>query len=588
VPAAPIPANEPARLAALRRYMLLDTLPEPEFDRVTALAARMFDVPIALVSLVDADRQWFKSCVGLADSETSRDLAFCAHALFDPAPLVVTDARLDPRFASNPYVIGEPHVRFYAGAPLMTPDGFALGTLCVIDQKPRTLDSPQLANLAALAALVVDLVEARLGFRAREMFEQVAELSPDVIYVFDLVTKRNVYGNREMTELLGYAPGSAGSHLLGRALHPDDASASAAHFERFATLADGASIELVFRVRDATGAYRLFRARETVFERDAAGRPIKTLGVASDITAERRAEKALRAKTRLLEAILASAGEAILAADEHGAITLHNRAAVEILGAGVTLPDAAMRHEQYGVYDLDGTRLPREELPLACAIRGVATDGRELMVRRSNAPGHRYLLASGRPLVDDDGAHIGGVVTFRDVTALKTAQHALAELAVTDELTGLPNKRALRERLDQLAREGTRGRRFAVVIADVDHFKRVNDVHGHQVGDQVLAGVGAVLKASIRATDFVGRYGGEEFVVLYTDVDEDIAAGLADKLRRAIAAIEQPLRITASFGVCSNTGELAGDANGLLEAADAALYRAKHAGRDRVIAHHQR
>ncbi|CAN5916339.1 hypothetical protein BH11MYX2_BH11MYX2_00730 [soil metagenome] len=568
--------------------MLLDTIPEPELDRITALAAKLFDVPIALVSLVDSDRQWFKSCIGLDATQTPRDVAFCAHALFDVQPLVVPDALQDVRFAYNPLVTGAPFIRFYAGAPLMTREGFALGTLCVIDTKPRQLTREQLDVLTSLSQVVVDLVEARLGFRSREMFEKVAELSPNVMYLFDLADKKNVFANRRFVELVGYPPANDGAKLVERIFHPEDAQSAELHFKRMLTLADGEVAQLRFRVKAANGEYRLFEASETVFERDASGTPCKSLGVANDVTALKRSQDEARAKTRLLEAVLRNAGEGILAVDQAGQITLSNKAAHEILGIGDAIRTPAERQAAYRVFDLDGeTEIPSADLPLGRALRGEVTEGRELILRRRVPPSSRYLITTGRPMIDEHGASIGGVITFRDVTQLKKAQHALADLAVTDDLTSLPNKRALRERLSTLAREGGRGRKFAVVVSDVDYFKNVNDTYGHKTGDDVLAIVGQTLRASVRSTDFVARYGGEEFVVLYTDVDEDVGATLAEKLRAAIAAIEQPVKITASFGVCANTGDFVSDGEGLMKAADSALYRAKHAGRDRVVRYHQ-
>lgn len=581
---APKPANELDRLAALRRYMLLDTVPEPEFDRITALAARLFDVPISLVSLVDADRQWFKSCIGISATETDRDVAFCAYALLDRDPLVVPDTLEDPRFADNPFVTGEPMVRFYAGAPLLTPEGFALGTLCLIDRRPRQLSRAEIEVLRGLAGVVVDLVEARLGYRAREMFERLAHLTPNVMYLFDLGSRRNVFGNRAMEELLGYPIDSAGSDVLGRSVHPGDLAGIDMHVARMRQLPDGEVVELTFRVRDASGAYRVFHARESVFERNPAGRPTKTLGIANDITELLRAQRTAHDKTTLLETVLRSAGEGIVAADTSGKVTLYNAAAEAILGLPVGTTEVGSRPRDYVVCELDGaTEIPLADLPLARALRGEITEGREMMVRSRAMPSGRYVISTGRPLVGEDGAPTGGVVTFRDVTPLKRAQHALAELAVTDELTGIANKRALRERMTQLAREGARGRRFAVVVADIDHFKAVNDTHGHAIGDLVLAAFARKLKASVRATDFVARYGGEEFVVLYVDVDTPTAARLAEALRAAVATIAAPVAVTASFGVCVNGGELAGDAEGLIEAADQALYRAKREGRDRVV-----
>ena len=162
MPTAPIPANEVERLAALYRYRILDTPPEAAFDRITMLAARLFDIPIALVSLVDKSRAWFKSCHGFNLSEVPRDATICSFALLYEQVLVVPDTRQDERFACNPFVQSEPGVRFYAGAPLVTHDGFNLGTLCLLDSQPRdALSAEQQTILADLAAMVVDELELR-------------------------------------------------------------------------------------------------------------------------------------------------------------------------------------------------------------------------------------------------------------------------------------------------------------------------------------------------------------------------------------------------------------------------------------------
>jgi GAF domain-containing protein len=152
---APIPENEAERLAALHRLLLLDTPPEERFDRIVAFAAEEFDVPIALISLVDGDRQWFKARTGLGVCQTPRSSSFCGHAILARDVLVVPDARLDERFFDNPMVVGEPHIRFYAGAPIELEDGHRLGTLCLIDTAPRTLDPLGLAILGTLRDLVV-------------------------------------------------------------------------------------------------------------------------------------------------------------------------------------------------------------------------------------------------------------------------------------------------------------------------------------------------------------------------------------------------------------------------------------------------
>lgn len=152
----PLPRNEAKRLEALRSLLILDTPPEERFDRISAFAAKEFDVPIALVSLVDSDRQWFKSNFGLLECETSRDVSFCGHAILKSQTLVVPDALLDPRFFDNPLVTDPPHIRFYAGAGLRLPYGQVVGTLCIMDHKPRNFDRLDIAILNGLRDLVVD------------------------------------------------------------------------------------------------------------------------------------------------------------------------------------------------------------------------------------------------------------------------------------------------------------------------------------------------------------------------------------------------------------------------------------------------
>lgn len=154
-----LPPDEQERLAALRAFRILDTSADAAFDDLTRLTAAVCATPIALVSLIDEHRQWFKSRVGLAATETSRDVAFCAHAILGDAPLVVENATADVRFRDNPLVRGEPHIRFYAGAPLVDVGGHKLGTLCVIDRLPRSFGDSQVEMLAGLSRQVMHLIE---------------------------------------------------------------------------------------------------------------------------------------------------------------------------------------------------------------------------------------------------------------------------------------------------------------------------------------------------------------------------------------------------------------------------------------------
>jgi diguanylate cyclase (GGDEF)-like protein len=158
-----VPSNEAARLTALQEYQILDTPPEPTYDDITRLASQICGTPISLVTLLDQNRQWFKSNVGLEGIlQTPRDIAFCARAILEPDEItIVPDAKRDARFAAHPLVVGEPRIRFYAGAPLVTPNGEALGTLCVLDKQPRQLTQEQQESLRALANLVMTQMELR-------------------------------------------------------------------------------------------------------------------------------------------------------------------------------------------------------------------------------------------------------------------------------------------------------------------------------------------------------------------------------------------------------------------------------------------
>ncbi len=164
-----MPKNEKRRLNVLWQYEVLDTVPEQVFDNLTELAARICEAPIALISLVDEDRQWFKARVGTDVNETTRDISFCAYAITQSDLFIVPDATKDERFAKNPLVTSEPKIRFYAGAPLITPDGYALGTLCVIDKVPRELRADQKRALTILAQHVVSQLELRR--RSRQLTE---------------------------------------------------------------------------------------------------------------------------------------------------------------------------------------------------------------------------------------------------------------------------------------------------------------------------------------------------------------------------------------------------------------------------------
>ena len=203
---APLPKNETQRLKVLWQYDVLDTVPEEVFDDLTDLAAHICEAPVALISLVDEHRQWFKSRVGISARETSRDISFCAHAILQSGLFIVSDATKDPRFRDNPMVTGQQKVRFYAGVPLKTPDGYALGTLCVLDKKARQLRPEQKRALMVLARHVETQLELRR--HAKELAEarkhgdrQRAELALAQVEIAKL--RRQLASQRKPARLAG-------------------------------------------------------------------------------------------------------------------------------------------------------------------------------------------------------------------------------------------------------------------------------------------------------------------------------------------------------------------------------------------------
>lgn len=208
--AAPLPPDETARMSALCGYEVLDTARDPRTDVFARLAADIFEIPIALVSLIDSNRQWFKAAVGLDAPETPRDLAFCAHAILAPSTvMVIEDAALDPRFSDNALVTGAPYIRFYAGAPIPSSDGHAIGTLCIIDHRPRTLDASgqrRLADLALGVASVLDLMRQTKGRQVAEQgletaYVRLEKLTHHLIRARDLADQANRAKSRFLAEM---------------------------------------------------------------------------------------------------------------------------------------------------------------------------------------------------------------------------------------------------------------------------------------------------------------------------------------------------------------------------------------------------
>jgi PAS domain S-box-containing protein len=308
------PELEARRLAALRKYDILDTPPDGCFDRVTAVAAKLFRTPIAIVSLVDEDRIWFKSHHGLEVEQISRDPGLCASAILEGTPYIVEDAKKDVRALANPLVAGEFGLRFYVGAPLRTRDGYNLGTLCVIDHEPRTVSPEEVEQLEHLAAIVMEQMELRLQARravaeVTEVTRRSAELSryreeearqasallsaigassPNPIYAKDL-DLRFIYANEEMLAVLGRSAdevlGSTIDEIIPR---PEQAVAYAEANRRVLDSGSAEHVEEVFTRPD--GSDVIFHSSMAPLRLGQAS-IVGLVGVSVDVTDRKRAEQ---------------------------------------------------------------------------------------------------------------------------------------------------------------------------------------------------------------------------------------------------------------------------------------------------------
>ncbi len=309
-------SHEAERLDALHRYAILDTAAERAFDDLVGLAALICETPISLISLVDADRQWFKAKVGLDVEETSRQSSFCSQAIQGTGLFTIPDARFDSRFAVNPLVTGDPRVRFYAGMPLRTDNGHVLGTLCVIDQKPRILSDFQCRSLEALGRLAVDQLELRRQAvdlvrseeRLRiseERLSLAADAIADGIWDWNIATGETYFSPQFLEFIADGKPVDPTYDSWSSRLHPDDRSrvlgAIAGHLER------REPYDLEFRLRTDHRGYRWFRARAQA-KWDEAGRPVRMVGSMTDVTDRQVAEQELR----LLKTAMDNANDAIL------------------------------------------------------------------------------------------------------------------------------------------------------------------------------------------------------------------------------------------------------------------------------------
>ena len=335
--AIPIPEREAERLEFLRALDILDTGSEPGFEAAVRLAADLCDAPVALVSLVDADRQWMKATVGVDVCELARSDSFCAHAIVNTTPMVVPDTLEDPRFVGNPFVAGEPHVRFYAGIPLHDESNLAVGTLCILDVRPRTLTASMLRSLELIAAAVVDMMLAR-RVSAKGRGEQLSilasavEHASDPLIVFDVDadgTSGCRYVNNAFSALFGYEE----SEMLGKTLAvlygAQTDLALAARLEGSIASGEIGSTEL--RLVDRFGSHRTMLVGVSPVPDDERAAPC-CLATLRDVSDERNAAHELRTERERFRSLFEQHPDAVVAIDVERRFTNVNAATVAMTG----------------------------------------------------------------------------------------------------------------------------------------------------------------------------------------------------------------------------------------------------------------
>lgn len=635
---APLPNNESTRVSILHTLQLLDTSEEEVFDRITRLAASVLNVPIALVSLVDKDRQWFKSRVGLAASETPRSIAFCSHAILQDQPLVVADTLEDDRFHDNPLVTSAPNIRFYAGISLRSLDGLPLGTLCTIDSKPKTLTQRELAILIDLAGLVTR--EIRLRETALLAKAHVEQADLDIAQseaLFQTVFERAGVGiamvapdgswmrvNQALCEIIGFSQKELMAVTFRDITFPEDLDKDLNLLEQMvAGTIDRYQLEKRYVHKNGSTVWIHLIVTKHV---DRAGQLIGFVSVVKDIQARKETEEAL---ARLRQNLEKEVKEQTRELRESNALLARTMALQVQAQQDLSKQQAELRavidnaYDAYVCIDADGLiidwNLQAESTFGWSAEEAIGQSLDDMIIpeihRKAHRAGMKHYLATGKSSILNkrlelmamrrDGTtlpvelrvkslvsdgHIRFSAFLHDISERKHNEALREQEARHDALTCLLNRRGFFETLPAaMARADRANKDIALMYIDLDGFKPVNDTLGHEAGDRVLQEVTLRLLKVVRNTDTVARLGGDEFVVILEGLTHgtDDAMACANKI---LAAIRQPIQIeqhrvavSASIGITLRHLASHTSPEAMVHEADKAMYHAKQSGKNQAF-----